>query len=218
MFQMDFTSSHPERSGFGPYPINNLMRGIQGNAGLVVHGAGARTVYPNMRGGVYLHTGYWSSWQDPGRVMPVSHGCIHTHPNAIKHIWDVLSSYNVKATPHGNGKYQPRGLMSIEVINTVDQEVNHLEYQKGYWSQNNQISNHEYTLPAFGTKANKDANDLLHHGPDPLGKRTGYDSTRPEYDAQVGHFIQLIEEKIAEYKTKEGKVTILKARTGLDHS
>lgn len=98
---------------YGPYPVNRMVQGLEGNAAFLV---------PNIRDGILLHTGEWaqySTWREP-EPMPNSGGCIHAYPETIKAVWDKLVALGVKVNPNTDGKlpypYKSQGLISVELV------------------------------------------------------------------------------------------------------
>ncbi|KYR00421.1 hypothetical protein DLAC_03176 [Tieghemostelium lacteum] len=106
----DFNSPEPDPVSFGPYPINRAVQGLTGNA---------YTIISNIRDGILLHTGEWPNW-NPSMPMPNSHGCIHSHPDDIYQISQILPTLGVQMRQNTYGQlpypYQPQGILSIELI------------------------------------------------------------------------------------------------------
>ena len=96
---------------YGPYPVNRLVRGLEGNAALLL---------PQVRNGILVHTGAWanhSSWT-PTQPMPNSDGCIHAHPADIQKLWQLLvNACSVSVRPNTGGQrpypYKPQGLIAV---------------------------------------------------------------------------------------------------------
>lgn len=80
-------------------------------------------VLPNIRDGILLHTGNWTSeaqpW-NPTMDMPNSAGCIHGHPDDVYKIQEILVGLGVKINPNTfsgkNYPYKPQGIGVIELI------------------------------------------------------------------------------------------------------
>jgi hypothetical protein len=51
-------------------------------------------VVPNIRDGLLLHTGNWTTsevdWK-PSKDMPNSSGCVHAHPSDVERIYTILT-------------------------------------------------------------------------------------------------------------------------------
>jgi len=114
---MDLNSPEPADSEqlYGPYPVNRVVAGLEGNAALVLDPAGP---YPNLRSGILMHTGEWPGW-DPTMAMPNSDGCMHGHPADIEAVWRDLVDLGVKVHENPfssvNYPYAPQGLVSVFV-------------------------------------------------------------------------------------------------------
>jgi hypothetical protein len=112
--EADLNSPEDEPKYFGPYPVNRMVQGLQGNAKFLV---------PLVRDGILVHTGEWSqysNWQPP-EPMPNSDGCIHAYPDSIRTIWDILvTDCNVVVNNNTGGKlpypYKPQGLLSVYLV------------------------------------------------------------------------------------------------------
>lgn len=114
LFEVDLNSPEPDPTLYGPYPINRLVRGLEGNALLLA---------PNIRDGMLFHTGDWSTTNDPWNTsedMPNSSGCVHGHPEDIKKIYEELVKIGVKVNPNTysgkNYPYKPQGIAVVELI------------------------------------------------------------------------------------------------------
>ena len=73
---------------------------------------------PDIRNGILLHTGEWPDWQD-GDQMPDSDGCIHTYPNELNEIDNiVMNKLGVAAQTNegGDGNYTPQGIISVQQL------------------------------------------------------------------------------------------------------
>ena len=104
----DFNSPEGIPKLYGPYPINRAVKGLKGNAAFLI---------PNVRDGILLHTGEWPNWT-PEDPMPNSSGCIHSHPDSIKTIANILEGLGVQMRKNPGGvlpyPYTPQGLLSVE--------------------------------------------------------------------------------------------------------
>jgi hypothetical protein len=111
LFEFDLNSPEDDPVSFGPYPVNRVTNGLQGNGFVTTNDV------HTVRNGILLHTGEWQGW-NPSKPMPNSHGCIHSHPDEIKQIWHILVSMGVQVRNNTDGKlpypYKPQGLISIE--------------------------------------------------------------------------------------------------------
>lgn len=108
LMEVDLNSPEPDPNLYGPYPVNRFVRGLEGNAQFML---------PYIRDGILLHTGNWTTastgeWtpQDP---MPDSSGCIHSHPNEIEAIYNLLLKQGVVVNNNPfsgkNYPYKPQG-------------------------------------------------------------------------------------------------------------
>lgn len=108
--KIDLNSAEADTKDIGPYPINRIVEGLDGNLGLLA---------PNIRNGLLIHTGEWSGWT-PDQPMPNSDGCIHGHPDDINKLWKTLVGLGVTIRDNPYGKlpypYVPQGLLSVEEI------------------------------------------------------------------------------------------------------
>jgi hypothetical protein len=115
LIEIDLNSPEPNPDLYGPWPVNRFVRGLAGNAALLL---------PNIRDGILLHTGNWTSasggW-NPTMPMPDSSGCIHSHPNDVERIQDELIKLGVVVNDNTfSGKdypYKPQGIAVVELIN-----------------------------------------------------------------------------------------------------
>jgi hypothetical protein len=110
---LDLNSPEPIPSEFGPYPINRVVQGLEGNAGFLI---------PLIRDGILMHTGEWanySNWQPPA-PMPNSLGCIHAWPESIYTVWQLLVGMGVEVRNNTDGvlpyPYKPQGLIAVELV------------------------------------------------------------------------------------------------------
>lgn len=115
LIEVDLNSPEPDPALYGPYPVNRFVRGLEGNAGFML---------PNLRDGILLHTGNWSTdaqaWNS-SMEMPNSSGCIHAHPEDIQKIYQELVKLGVKV--HDNtfsGKDYPYKPQGIAVVSRID--------------------------------------------------------------------------------------------------
>lgn len=114
LVEIDLNSPEPDPQLYGPWPVNRVVRGLEGNAFLML---------PMIRDGVLIHTGNWTTstvdW-DPRKDMPNSSGCIHAHPSDVEKIYKIL--LDLGATVNDNpfsGKdypYKPQGVGVVELI------------------------------------------------------------------------------------------------------
>ena len=112
LIAIDLITPEPDSQLYGPWPVNRFVRGIDGNAKLLL---------PHIRDGILIHTGNWSTssqpW-DPSMTMPDSAGCIHAHPNDIESIYNALTKIGVVA--HENPfsgqsyPYEPQGIAVVQ--------------------------------------------------------------------------------------------------------
>ena len=95
LMYIDLNSPEPTdyEDEYGPYPINRVVKGVEGNAGLVLSESASLTGSA-MRSGILLHTGEWPGW-DAAMAMPNSDGCIHAHPDDVAQIWQSLVALGV---------------------------------------------------------------------------------------------------------------------------
>jgi len=114
LIEVDLNTPEPDPDLYGPWNIVRFVRGVEGNA---------KFLQPNIRDGILLHTGNWSTssqdW-DETMEMPNSSGCIHGHPTDIKKVADLLASIGVVANPNTfsgkNYPYQPQGIAVVELL------------------------------------------------------------------------------------------------------
>ena len=107
LMELDLNTPEPDPKEYGPYPVNRAVRGLRGNALLLL---------PDIRSGILLHTGEWPGWAPPS-MMPNSAGCVHSWPESIESISDTLQKMGVVARPNPGGAlpypYKPQGLLSV---------------------------------------------------------------------------------------------------------
>jgi hypothetical protein len=115
IIEIDLNTPEPDSQVYGPWPVNRFVRGIAGNAALLL---------PNIRDGILIHTGNWTTedhgtW-NPTMSMPNSAGCIHSHPESVEKISTILQSIGVKANTNTysgkNYPYKPQGIAVVELI------------------------------------------------------------------------------------------------------
>eukprot|EP00595_Chromulina_sp_UTEXLB2642_P001726 CAMPEP_0196767178 /NCGR_PEP_ID=MMETSP1095-20130614/37043_1 /TAXON_ID=96789 ORGANISM="Chromulina nebulosa, Strain UTEXLB2642" /NCGR_SAMPLE_ID=MMETSP1095 /ASSEMBLY_ACC=CAM_ASM_000446 /LENGTH=281 /DNA_ID=CAMNT_0042133849 /DNA_START=81 /DNA_END=926 /DNA_ORIENTATION=+ len=115
LIEVDLNSPEPYTPEYGPWPINRLVRGLDGNALLLL---------PNIRDGLLIHTGNWTTeeygqWY-PTKDMPNSSGCIHTYPSKIYEIYQQLLKLGVVVNDNTfsgkNYPYTPQGIAVVEQI------------------------------------------------------------------------------------------------------
>jgi len=174
LMTVDFVVPNIDTGGFGPFPINKAMRGLKGNAAMhfTLDGV-SRIFHPGVRNGVYFHTGYWKQWTSVTQTMPESHGCVHVHPAGIKHLWDTFTYYGIKPTDMYHEPLQERGLISIEVIETHQQELTARRYKQHYLKQDNAINNNPFVLGAYNKTGKAQAIVWKHTPADPMGPYAG---------------------------------------------
>lgn len=117
LFEIDLNSPEPDPALYGPWPVNRLVRGLEGNALMLT---------PNIRDGMLVHTGNWtegsgaSTGWNPTMTMPNSAGCLHSHPSSIERIYKALLSLGVKVNDNPfSGKdypYKPQGVAVVELL------------------------------------------------------------------------------------------------------
>jgi len=114
LIEVDLNTPEPAPDLYGPWPVNRFVRGLDGNAQLLL---------PNIRDGILLHTGNWSTpghpW-DSTKDMPNSSGCIHGHPEDVQKVYLLLEGLGVVANPNTfsgkNYPYKPQGIAVIELV------------------------------------------------------------------------------------------------------
>jgi len=113
--RIDLNSPEPDPKDFGPYPINRVVQGLEGNSALLLTSLKLATI----RSGILLHTGEWDNWAPPD-PMPNSDGCIHTWPEYCNDVWQILVKLGVviENNPYGQLPYPfpPQGIISIEQV------------------------------------------------------------------------------------------------------
>jgi len=114
LVEIDLNTPEPDPAVYGPWPVNRIVRGLDGNAA---------TLLPNIRDGLLIHTGNWTTdevdW-NPTMDMPNSSGCIHGHPSDVEKIYTILEGLGVTANENTfsgkNYPYTPQGIAVIELI------------------------------------------------------------------------------------------------------
>jgi hypothetical protein len=114
LVEIDLNSEEPYPDQYGPWPVNRIVRGLDGNALFLV---------PTIRDGLLIHTGNWSTnsqvWT-PTMDMPNSSGCVHVHPNDADQIYHLLLSLGVTVNKNPfsgkNYPYKPQGIGVIELV------------------------------------------------------------------------------------------------------
>jgi len=111
--EMDLNSPEPDPAEYGPWPVNRIVRGLEGNAAFLL---------PYIRDGQLIHTGNWTSggWT-PSHTMPNSAGCVHSHPEHVERIYNILVDIGVTVNPNTysgkNYPYKPQGIGVIQLLN-----------------------------------------------------------------------------------------------------
>jgi len=108
-------SPEPDPNVYGPWPVNRVVRGLDGNALILL---------PNIRDGLLIHTGNWTTadvdW-NPTKDMPNSSGCIHAHPNDVERIYQLLVEQKVVVNDNTfSGKDYPYKAQGVGVIELID--------------------------------------------------------------------------------------------------
>mmetsp|Transcript_6818 Transcript_6818/g.10119 ORF Transcript_6818/g.10119 Transcript_6818/m.10119 type:complete len:309 (+) Transcript_6818:43-969(+) len=114
LVEMDLNSPEPNPALYGPWPVNRVVRGLDGNAKLLL---------PNIRDGILIHTGNWTTdtvdW-NPTMDMANSAGCVHAHPAQVERLFSSLVKLGVEVRPNPfsgrNYPYVPQGVGVIELI------------------------------------------------------------------------------------------------------
>lgn len=117
LIEVDLNSSEEPTDLYGPWPVNRYVRGLAGNAQLLL---------PNIRDGILLHTGNWTTedhgtWDPRVMNMPNSAGCHHSHPIYVEAIYKILTvelGVIVNDNPF-SGKdypYKPQGIAVVELV------------------------------------------------------------------------------------------------------
>lgn len=115
IIEVDLNSAEPNATLYGPWPVNRLVRGLDGNA---------KFLLPDFRDGQLLHTGNWSTpdqtW-DSSMEMPNSSGCLHAHPEDIERVFKILTTQlGVVVNPNTfsgkNYPYKPQGIAVVEQL------------------------------------------------------------------------------------------------------
>lgn len=110
VIEIDLNSPEPDPDLYGPWPVNRLVRGLEGNA---------QWLLPNIRDGLLIHTGNWPGWNE-NIDMPNSAGCIHIHPDDCEALYESLAAMGVESRPNPfsgkNYQYECQGIMVIEQL------------------------------------------------------------------------------------------------------
>jgi hypothetical protein len=112
LVELDLNSPEPDPQSFGPWPVNRIVRGLEGNS---------KFMLPYIRDGQLIHTGMWrdQGWT-PDQPMPNSAGCVHSHPEHIERIYKELVKLGVtiNENPFSGKEYpfKPQGIGVIELI------------------------------------------------------------------------------------------------------
>lgn len=115
LVEIDLNSPEPDPQTYGPWPVNRVVRGLDGNALLML---------PNIRDGVLIHTGNWTTeehgtWTEE-QEMPNSSGCLHAHPMDIERIYKALLDLGVVVHDNPfsgkNYSYHAQGVGVFEMI------------------------------------------------------------------------------------------------------
>jgi len=120
LMEFDLNTPEDDPKLYGPYPINRVVSGLRGIAEIVLAQSPASTHF--IRSGILLHTGEWPGWVAPMR-MPNSAGCIHSWPQSIDAIQQILQNrLGVVAHQNTNGAvaypYTPQGLLSVYQVDS----------------------------------------------------------------------------------------------------
>eukprot|EP00600_Ochromonadales_sp_CCMP1393_P005984 CAMPEP_0174968820 /NCGR_PEP_ID=MMETSP0004_2-20121128/8366_1 /TAXON_ID=420556 /ORGANISM="Ochromonas sp., Strain CCMP1393" /LENGTH=266 /DNA_ID=CAMNT_0016218135 /DNA_START=136 /DNA_END=936 /DNA_ORIENTATION=- len=115
LVEIDLNSPEPDPQLYGPWPVNRVVRGLEGNALMLL---------PDIRDGILIHTGNWTTeevqWK-PTIDMPNSAGCIHAHPADIEKIYTILTEklgVEVRENTYSgkNYPYTPQGVGVVELV------------------------------------------------------------------------------------------------------
>jgi len=112
----DLNSPESNPISYGPYPVNRVVQGFEGNMKIVIQ----NNIQNMIRDGILMHTGEWKNW-NPSEPMPNSEGCIHTHPTDCREVWQILvHDLGVEVRTNTGGKlpypYKQQGIISVEQI------------------------------------------------------------------------------------------------------
>ena len=115
IIEVDLNSAEPSPSMYGPWPVNRLVRGLDGNA---------KFLLPDIRDGQLLHTGNWSTVEqawDSSMDMPNSSGCLHAHPEDVERVFKILTTQlgvvvNENPFSGKNYPFKPQGIAVIEQL------------------------------------------------------------------------------------------------------
>lgn len=111
---IDVNSKEPNATMFGPWPVLRFVQGVSGNAQFLI---------PNIRNGLLVHTGDWSTQNKPWNPtmdMPNSQGCVHIHPQDLQKMNTLLAGLGVQVreNPFSAIKYpyKPQGVIVVENV------------------------------------------------------------------------------------------------------
>lgn len=115
VIEVDLNSAEPNPQLYGPWPVNRFVRGLEGNA---------KFLLPDIRDGQLLHTGNWSSPEQPwdnSMPMPNSAGCLHAHPEDVERVFKILTTQlgvTVNNNPFSGKNYpfKPQGIAVVELV------------------------------------------------------------------------------------------------------
>jgi hypothetical protein len=112
LVELDLNSPEPDPESYGPWPISRIVRGLEGNS---------KFMLPYIRDGQLIHTGNWTDkgW-NPTKPMPNSLGCVHSHPEHIERMYQILVDIGVTINDNTfsgkNYPYKPQGIGVIQHI------------------------------------------------------------------------------------------------------
>jgi len=114
LIEIDLNTPEPDPDLYGPWNVIRFVRGLDGNS---------KFLQPNIRDGILLHTGNWTSASHPWdetMTMPDSAGCVHGHPTDVEKVASLLASIGVVANPNTfsgkNYPYKPQGIAVVELV------------------------------------------------------------------------------------------------------
>ena len=101
------------------YNNQRCLVGFRFLVGLQANQSNAALLVPHIRSGILVHTGEWSGWAPP-MEMPNSAGCLHSWPQFIHQIAELLPTLGVKMRNNTGGAmpypYETQGLLSVELV------------------------------------------------------------------------------------------------------
>ena len=113
---IDYNTPEPDADLYGSWPVNRFVKGLDGNA---------KFLLPNIRDGILIHTGNWTSeshgeWT-PDQEMPNSSGCLHIHPSDQETIYKILTTKLSIVTNNNtfSGKNYPYSCQGIAVVELI---------------------------------------------------------------------------------------------------